>query len=178
VITIDKKQHFLGYFTGEVEAARAYDKASLRFRGVHARVNFDSVHQGHPAAEEAKLVIKLVNDAIMHGPTKEPKKAHIAPAMEMSSHTAASIIESPANQSHPPTTFSPPQLFPPHTQLLALIVEPNTDLHCITVTPEKDPCLSAMQRQEEIPMSDHELLQGLEGTLCISFPLSISMFTI
>ena len=31
------KQHFIGSFTSEIEAARAYDKAVLRLRGQDAR---------------------------------------------------------------------------------------------------------------------------------------------
>jgi hypothetical protein len=40
VITVGRKQYFLGYFSQEVEAARAYDKASLELRGPEAPTNF------------------------------------------------------------------------------------------------------------------------------------------
>jgi len=40
VITVGRSQHFLGYFAEEMEAARAYDDASLRMRGPNAPVNF------------------------------------------------------------------------------------------------------------------------------------------
>jgi len=40
VITVGRKQYFLGYFVQETEAARAYDKASLELRGPEAPTNF------------------------------------------------------------------------------------------------------------------------------------------
>lgn len=40
VITVGRKQYFLGYFVNENEAARAYDKASLELRGPEAPTNF------------------------------------------------------------------------------------------------------------------------------------------
>ena len=40
VITVGRKQYFLGYFVNEIEAARAYDKASLELRGPEAPTNF------------------------------------------------------------------------------------------------------------------------------------------
>jgi hypothetical protein len=41
-IMIDGKEHFLGYFNSEVEAARAYDKAARANFGEFARPNFPS----------------------------------------------------------------------------------------------------------------------------------------
>jgi len=40
VITVKKKQTFLGYFKSEEAAARAYDEASKRIHGPQARLNF------------------------------------------------------------------------------------------------------------------------------------------
>lgn len=39
VITLDGKQKLLGSFTLEIDAARAYDSAALRFYGEFARIN-------------------------------------------------------------------------------------------------------------------------------------------
>lgn len=49
VITVGRKQYFLGYYGNEVEAARAYDKAALELRGPEAPTNF-RYDAGHAAA--------------------------------------------------------------------------------------------------------------------------------
>jgi hypothetical protein len=41
-ITHCRRKRFLGYFKNEVDAARAYDKAALKYRKVFARLNFPS----------------------------------------------------------------------------------------------------------------------------------------
>ena len=39
-IMADSKNHFLGYFTDETDAARAYDAGALKWHGAFARLNF------------------------------------------------------------------------------------------------------------------------------------------
>jgi len=73
----------LGYYKSEVEAARAYDKASVRFRGARARVNFESIKPKELRAKE------------MSGPEKKSKRGFCASAE--SSNTLASAIESSAS---------------------------------------------------------------------------------
>ena len=54
VITVGRKQYFLGYFVNEVEAARAYDKASLELRGPEAPTNFKYDAEALAAAAQAR----------------------------------------------------------------------------------------------------------------------------
>ena len=58
VITVGRKQYFLGYFVQEVEAARAYDKASLELRGPEAPTNFKYDKAALAAAAEAAAARK------------------------------------------------------------------------------------------------------------------------
>lgn len=39
-IRVDRKQYYIGYFTDEIEAARAFDRANLKMRGEFAVLNF------------------------------------------------------------------------------------------------------------------------------------------
>jgi hypothetical protein len=58
VITVGRKQYFLGYFASEIEAARAYDKASIDLRGPEAPTNFQYDPQVLKAFAEANTKIR------------------------------------------------------------------------------------------------------------------------
>ena len=98
MITIDKKQHFLGYFMNETEAAIAYDKASLRLRGETAKVNFDYLSLERKQAKE------------LPGPTNGSKQAKIG-EFSATATTASSVLEPSARSFQYP--LSPPPLPPP-----------------------------------------------------------------
>jgi len=63
VITVGRKQYFLGYFVNELEAARAYDKASLELRGPEAPTNFSYDQAALTAAAEAAAARKASQPA-------------------------------------------------------------------------------------------------------------------
>jgi len=64
VITVGRSQHFLGYFAEELQAAKAYDEASLKHRGPQAPVNFPS----QPSADaEGDAMDVSMNDAFTEG---------------------------------------------------------------------------------------------------------------
>jgi len=63
VITVGRKQYFLGYYVHEEEAARAYDKASLELRGPEAPTNFKYDKAALAAAAEAAAARKASQPA-------------------------------------------------------------------------------------------------------------------
>lgn len=40
MIQADRKQHYIGYFSSEIDAAKAYDEAAKKYHGEFARLNF------------------------------------------------------------------------------------------------------------------------------------------
>jgi hypothetical protein len=50
-ITANKKTHHLGYFTNEIDAAKAYDKAAKKYHGDFAALNFPCCHSERSAAK-------------------------------------------------------------------------------------------------------------------------------
>jgi len=82
------KQRFLGYYTSEVTAARAYDARAVQLHGSAAKVNFPEDHhetRGNPPAVKAFSAL-----AVPHASQNEgaPRQKRRAPSRGASIHSA------------------------------------------------------------------------------------------
>jgi len=106
VITVNKKQSFLGYYDSEFEAAQRYDEASKEYRGPEAKTNFGSNKflGDHGRARKKKnintsKIVPKKDDALASPRKKVKKNLHLDSkelprmnSMDMMSPTSAELV--------------------------------------------------------------------------------------
>lgn len=59
LIMVNKKKRYVGSYSNEEEAARAYDKAALQNHGTKAKTNFDYADEGLKRIMAEPAILKI-----------------------------------------------------------------------------------------------------------------------